>query len=190
MTPALASRLARRCALLLLGGMLAACASTTPAPPIDPAAAARGPLRVDGRFSLSFTEQQPETKTENASGTFELYKDDARLKVDLSGPLGQTIARAEHARGARAVLETNDGRRFEGATLDEVFERAIGIRVPAEKLPDWLADRFQTVLERAPDGSRVRATDSGWQIDRRGSRWHLVWHEGSRRIEVRLVANR
>ncbi len=183
-----ATNASRRVATLLLCGLLAACASAPPARPVDPSAGREVPLRVDGRFSLTFTEQQPETKTETASGSFELYSDATRLKVDLSSPLGQTIARAEHRRGARAVLETQDGRTFEGATLDDVFERAIGIRVPAEKLPDWLADRFETVLERAPDGSRVRATDSGWQIDRRGSRWLLVWHEGSRRIEVRLIA--
>ena len=169
---------------LLVGG----CASTTPGGAAS--AVAVQPVEIGGRFALSFTDPTADRKSENATGTFELYRDADRLNVDLSSPLGQTIAKAEHIRGRPAVLTTNDGRRFEGATLDDVFERAIGIRIPAEKLPDWLSDRFATVLERAPDGSRIRATDSGWQIDRRGRRWDLAWQQGSRRIEVRLISDR
>lgn len=182
-------RAARLLGALLSALLIAACASTSPDPG-NAAASVVQPLSLSGRFTLSYVEKAPETRTESASGTFDLYRDADRLNVDLSSPLGQTIARAEHIRGRPAILTTSDGRRFDGTTLDEVFERAIGIRIPAEKLPDWLSDRFENVIERAPDGSRVKATDNGWQIDRRERRWDLVWHEGGRRIEVRLIADR
>jgi len=105
----------------------------------------------------------------------------------MVSPFGQTIARAEQRAGRPATLQTADNRVLTGATLGAVFERAIGIRVPAEKLPDWLFNRFEQVLERSPDGQKVRARDAGWDIDRSGNRWDLVWHEGTQRIEVRLL---
>ena len=181
--------LATRLAGALLAGVLASCATPGANPVLATGAGEVATVKAAGRFSLTYTEQQPETKTESASGTFDLYRDASGLSVSLSSPLGQTIAQAEHRKGAPALLTTQDGQRIEGSTLDEVFERAIGIRVPAEKLPDWLTDRFEKVIERSADGTHLSATDSGWQIDRRGGRWTLVWHEGSRRIEVRLFVD-
>jgi outer membrane biogenesis lipoprotein LolB len=175
-------------AFLVLAALVGAGCASVPAARVAPAARVVAmPLELAGRFSTTYTAALPEGTRESSSGRFELYRDASRLTVDLSTPFGQTIARAEHRAGSPATLQTADNRRFTGSTLDEVFERAIGIRVPAEKLPDWLSDRFETVLERSADGERVKARDSGWDIDRSGSRWDLVWHEGIRRIEVRLV---
>jgi len=177
--------------LLVLGfGLLLAafggCATAPPARLPPPAETIKLPLELAGRFSTTYISTLPESR-ESASGRFELFKDTSRTTVDLISPFGQTIARAEHLAGSPATLLTSDNRRFTGATLDEVFERAIGIRVPAEKLPDWLSDRFDQVIERSADGQRTKARDTGWDIDRNGVRWDLVWHQGTQRIEVRLL---
>ena len=174
----------------LLAGCVAAvagCATTPPSPDVPPEAGVTLPLSLAGRFSTTYIATLPETKRESASGRFELFKDASRLTVDLISPFGQTIARAEHVAGSQARLQTADNRLFTGASLDEVFQRAIGIRVPAEKLPDWLSNRFENVIERSADGQHVKARDAGWDIDRSGGRWDLVWHEGTQRIEVRLL---
>ncbi len=173
--------------LAALTVLAAGCATTPPAPVVPATSALPSPLQLAGRFSTAYTPPLPETRRESASGRFELFKDESRLTVDLISPFGQTIARAEHRSGGPATLQTADNRRFTGATLDEVFERAIGIRVPAEKLPYWLTDRFEQVLERSADGRRIVARDAGWDIDRSDGRWDLVWHEGTQRIEVRLL---
>lgn len=144
-------------------------------------------MELGGRFSTSYITSLPEITRESASGRFELFKDKSRLTVDLITPFGQTIARAEHISGQPARLQTADKRIFTGPTLDDVFQKAIGIRVPAEKLPDWLSDRFDEVLQRSPDGRQVKARDAGWDIDRSDNRWDLVWQEGTQRIEVRLL---
>jgi outer membrane biogenesis lipoprotein LolB len=177
----------RHALLAALMALAAGCATTPPAPVPPPAGALPLPLQLAGRFSTTYITTLPETRQESASGRFELFKDETRLTVDLISPFGQTIARAEHHAGSPATLQTADNRRFTGATLDEVFERAIGIRVPAEKLPYWLTDRFEQVLERSADGRRIVARDAGWDIDRSDGRWDLVWHEGTQRIEVRLL---
>jgi len=177
-----------RAAFLAAWIALAAGCATAPAVRIPaPAGAVALPLELAGRFSTSYIASLPETKRESASGRFELFKDASRLTVDLISPFGQTIARAEHRTGSPATLQTADNRRFTGATLDEVFEKAIGIRVPAEKLPAWLSDRFEEVVERSADGRHIKARDAGWDIDRSDGRWDLVWHKGTERIEVRLL---
>ena len=147
------------------------------------------PFRLTGRFAMTHSERAPEEKHTAANGRFVVARNADGLSLALSSPLGQTIAEASQAPGRPAELRLQDGRLLRAATLDDVFERAIGIRVPAGRLPDWLAGRFQQVRERSADGSRVRAVDSGWQIERRDNRWDIVRDEGPRRIEVRLVAD-
>ena len=182
----------RRAATIAVGAalLLAGCASTPRQPPAPVADAnPAAPLSLAGRFAMTYTQSVPEAKQESASGRFTLHRDPKQLAVDLFSPFGQTIARAEQNTGQPARLVTADNRTLTGATLDEVFQRAIGIRVPAEKLPDWLSNRFERTLSRSPDGQRIRATDAGWDIDRDENRWNLVWHQGSQRIEVRLVVD-
>ncbi len=179
--------------LLLAGVLLAAqllaagCATTAPSPVLQAGNGDTTPMELGGRFAMSYNQALPEPKTESANGRFSLFRDATRLTVDLVSPFGQTIARAEHVAGEPARLQTADNRTFTGPTLDEVFRRAIGIRVPAEKLPAWLSNRFERVLERSADGQRIKAEDAGWDIDRSGGRWDLVWHRGTQRIEVRLL---
>jgi len=172
---------------LFLAVLGAGCATAPPAIVPPASAAIKLPLELAGRFSTSYITSLPETKRESASGRFELFKDASRLTVDLISPFGQTIARAEHVAGRPARLQTADNRVFTGASLDEVFQRAIGIRVPAEKLPDWLSNRFDEVLQQSADVRNVKARDAGWDIDRSDGRWDLVWQEGTQRIEVRLL---
>jgi outer membrane lipoprotein LolB len=172
---------------LFLAVLAAGCATAPPAIVPPASAAIKLPLELTGRFSTSYITSLPETKRESASGRFELFKDASRLTVDLISPFGQTIARAEHVAGRPARLQTADNRIITGASLDEVFQRAIGIRVPAEKLPDWLSNRFDEVLQQSADGRKVKARDAGWDIDRSDGRWDLVWQEGTQRIEVRLL---
>jgi outer membrane biogenesis lipoprotein LolB len=174
-------------AFLMAAAALSGCATTAEGPVRPAAGEAALPLELSGRFTTTYVTSLPETRRESASGRFELYKDTSRLTVDLLSPFGQTLARAEQVAGQPARLRTADGKEATGATLEEVFQRAIGIRVPAARLPDWLSDRFEEVVRRSPDGRRVTARDAGWLIEREGGRWDLVWHEGTQRVEVRLL---
>jgi outer membrane biogenesis lipoprotein LolB len=174
-------------ALVAAAASLSGCATTAEGPVRQAAGESALPLELSGRFTTTYVTSLPETKRESATGRFELYKDNSRLTVDLLSPFGQTIARAEQVQGRPAVLRTADGKEATGATLEEVFQRAVGIRVPAARLPDWLSDRFEQVVRRSPDGRHVTARDAGWEIERDGGRWDLVWHEGTQRVEVRLL---
>lgn len=181
------TRVALAAAVLVVSG----CASVSPPPPPPPApAVAQVPLeRLSGRFAMTDTEVVPEERRSGASGLFVVERNARGLMLELSSPLGQVIARASHPPGGPAELVTQNGQRLTGDSLDEVFQQAIGIRVPAERLPDWLDGRFAEILERSDDGRRLRARDDGWQIERRNNRWDLVLDQGTRRIEVRLIAD-
>lgn len=172
------------CAALVVTG----CA-TAPARSPDISALEGAPFRLAGRFAMTHSERVPEEKNTSATGLFVVERDTRGLSLELSSPLGQAIARASQAVGRPAELRLQDGRVLRAATLDDVFEQAIGIRVPAQRLPDWLAGRFEQVRERNEDGTRLRAVDSGWQIERRDNRWDIVKDDGPRRIEVRLIAD-
>ncbi len=172
---------------LVAATSLSGCATTADGPVRQAAGESALPLELSGRFTTTYVTSLPETKRESATGRVELYKDNSRLTVDLLSPFGQTIARAEQVQGRPAVLRTADGKEATGATLEDVFQRAVGIRVPAARLPDWLSDRFEEVVHRSPDGRHVTARDAGWEIERDGGRWDLVWHEGTQRVEVRLL---
>lgn len=189
MTPPRLARGRQYLAALMIGAALSGgCTTFQPEPPAPPIDASR-PLSLTGRFSISYTESLPEPKTEHHSGRFLLKKDAQDLGIELFSPFGQTIVRAGQHQGEPAWLDTARHQRFTGQSLEDVLQQAIGIPVPADRLPDWLSDRFETVLERSGDGSRIRARDRGWQIERTNRRWHLLWHQNTRRLEIRLVVD-
>ena len=183
----------RRAALAAaLAAFLVGCATPpadAPRPPLLTGDTTAERLHLAGRFSMTDSTRVPEERHASASGLFVVERSAEGLMLELSSPLGQIIARARHRPGEAAELVTQNGERFTGDTLDDVFARAIGIRVPAERLPAWLDGQFAEVLERSPDGSRLRAVDQGWQIERQGQRWTLALDQATRRIEVRLFAD-
>lgn len=174
-----------RASPLLAGLLLAGCATTPPAGP--PLAHPDQPLHLTGRFSISETRPQPEPRSLHNSGRFALDRDARHLSFSLYSPFGQTIARASQQYGQPAWLETAQHQRFHGDTLEQVLTDATGITVPVSRLPHWLSDRFQHVIERSPDGRRIRAREDGWQIERHDRQWYLVQHQPGRRLEIRLV---
>jgi outer membrane biogenesis lipoprotein LolB len=181
------SRTLLAAAFVAAAAALTGCATTAEGPAPQAAEGVTLPLELTGRFTATYVTSLPETRRESASGRFELFKDASRLTVDLLSPFGQVMARAEQVEGNPARLQTADDKVHTGKSLEEVFQRAMGIRVPVGRLPDWLSDRFEQVVARSGDGRRVTARDAGWLIERDGGRWDLAWHEGTQRIEVRLL---
>lgn len=185
-------RLRGACVAAAIALLAAGCSSLpaeAPRPPTLEGSSRGDILHLTGRFSMTDSERVPEEKHTGATGLYLLERSADGLLIELSSPLGQTLVRATQRPGQPAELVTQNGDRLTGDSLDEVFHRAIGIEVPASRLPDWLEGRFDQLQQRSPDGSRIRATEAGWQIDRRGNRWDIVRDEGTRRIEVRLIGD-
>jgi outer membrane lipoprotein LolB len=121
-------------------GLLAACASLPP--PAPPAGAA---AVLAGRFSLAVTHTPGGAleKRENWTGRFSLVTGAAGQSLDLSSPLGATLARIESGPdGASLSVPEGGGVRTErGSDVQALSERVLGWSLPLAGLPDWVAGR-------------------------------------------------
>jgi outer membrane biogenesis lipoprotein LolB len=175
---------------------LGGCAVAPPAPPpAAPAAVAIDAVREwAGRFSVISRPDTPEANQEAGAGRFVLVSRPApggrTLELDVVTPFGQTIATARRAPDGSATMTLADGRRIEAPSLDALLERALGWPLPVERLPAWLDDRFETVLERDTEGQPRLAQDSGWRIEREPRRWALQRSHAGGTLRVVLVLDR
>jgi outer membrane lipoprotein LolB len=198
----------RAFALALAAATLAGCAVVAPPTPSAPPAAPPGSLdslgspaapratdaarEWSGRFAISRTSADPGARQEAAAGRFELaavpMPGGRRLELALTSPFGQTVATGRREPDGGSTLRLADGRTLRAATLDGLVERALGAPLPVERLPDWLDDRFETVLERDPQGRPTLAADSGWRIEREPLRWALqrAHADGTLRVVLQL----
>lgn len=177
---------------------LAGCAT----PPSTPEPTARdGPPNLwTGRFAATVSDADPAgngTREERSSGRFSLRVEGPSTELELSSPLGQTIAQVRLDDG-RATLLAADGKSWQAPSAEALTEQVFGWRVPLANLPDWLEGRIAEPTER--DGSRVVAgLDHGWsvRIDAseagRPRRLALDWPAGGgageRRLSLRLVVD-
>ncbi len=175
---------------------LAGCA----APPLTPDVG--GAAQWSGRFSV--TASSDGAPDERSSGRFLLHVLDGRSRLELSSPLGQTLAQLQLADG-RAQLTTAEGKRFEADSAEALTEQVFGWRVPVGDLPRWLDGRFSSPTEF--DGTRVAAArESDWTIrveawrdEARPARLALTWPADAdqatapaangRRLSLRLVVD-
>ena len=183
----------RRRGLLLVPLLLAGCATLPSPAPLDVAAGGR---IWTGRFAVSqqLKEADGRARQETASGRFRLQTRPVTggetLDLELSSPFGQILASGQRTADGRATLRLADGRLLGADSLDALLAEALGAALPIERLPDWLSDRYETVLARSPEGMVQRAQDSGWQIDREARRWVLEHPYGGAPVRAVLVLDR
>jgi outer membrane lipoprotein LolB len=97
----------------------------------------------------------------SVSASFELRGTAEQGELDLSGPLGQTVARARWAPG-RAQLLTSDGERS-FPDLESLAGEALGERLPLGALVDWLRGR---PWRGAPSRSTADGFEQlNWRVD-------------------------
>jgi outer membrane lipoprotein LolB len=101
--------------------------------------------------------------TANFRWTHERQRDE----LDLSSPLGQTIARLSgDASGVR--LQTPDGRVETASDWAALTTRALGWPLPVEGLAFWIQgmprDGTPAAVERASDGMPAALRQDGWSV--------------------------
>jgi len=185
-------------AMLAAGALVAACAS--PAPPAATPASTT-PDFWSGRFAVTWSANRYQQGEEHASGRFELLARGRRSVLDLTSPLGQTIARVTiDPHETALVLE--DGSRHSAASADALTEQVFGWRIPLADLPRWLSGRIAQP-ERFEGGRPTAGIDNGWFVrfdaftDSGPRRLALQWPaqpenaaQATQRIELRLVVDR
>ena len=174
--------------------LLAACASA----PLQPSTrttvdAADTPFSIAGRISARRGDA-------GVAGAFTWTHDAAHDAIDLSTPLGQTLAKLEG--GANGVeVRLPDGRTQTAATWRELTERAFGVTIPVDGLSAWVrgvpraAEPF--TIERDARGRPALLRQQGWEVvyayaddaAERPLRASLSY-PGPDTIEVRVVVDR
>jgi outer membrane lipoprotein LolB len=155
---------ARRSALLPLLLLPAACATLPPA---------AGVASYSGKFSLKVAGDE---RQDVMSGRFALTVDGAGVTLDLSTPLGTTVARIHSgADGATLTVPSGGGLRTErGPDPDALSRRVLGWSLPVDGIGDWIEGRPAPGrpyrLSPADDGGS-RLEQDGWTIrlDPRGA---------------------
>lgn len=150
--------------------VLAVCACQS-LPPVH------GGVTYEGRFALAVN---GDSRHEASSGRFTMTVDPPNLTVDLSTPLGTTVARVHTGPdGAQVTVPTTTGLKTErGPNADELSLQVLGWPLPVSGIGDWVQGRpvpgRPYRLEPGQDGSSVLEQD-GWTIrfEARGSGGHL-----------------
>jgi outer membrane lipoprotein LolB len=141
----------------LLGVLATACA-TLPPP--------TGGVSYSGRFALAVDGIE---RHETASGRFALTVDRSDVTLDLSTPLGTTVARLQSGpAGARLTVPSAGGLRTEqGPDPDALSLQVLGWPLPVSGISDWIEGR--PVPDRPfrmdpGDAGAAQLQQDGWTI--------------------------
>ena len=175
--------------------VVAGCATPTPPPVAEPSVGA--PNFWSGRFAVTYTEGGYQPREERSSGRFSLLADGTRRELELSSPLGQTMAQVTLDSG-EATLVASDGRQYRAESGEALTERVFGWRVPIGDLPRWLGGRIAQPTQRE-NGRVVAGIDGRWSVrfeafeGERPRRLSIDWpaegSDGARRLELKLVVD-
>lgn len=123
-------------------------------------------VNYSGRFALAVTGVD---RHETVSGRFALNVDRPEVTLDLSTPLGTTVARVQSGpSGARLTVPSAGGlRTAQGPDPDALSLQVLGWTLPVSGLGDWIEGRPAAGrpyrLEPGADGAEQLEQD-GWTI--------------------------
>ncbi|MEF7614947.1 outer membrane lipoprotein LolB [Aquincola sp. MAHUQ-54] len=117
---------------------------------------------ISGRLAVQIAEPADRPgDARNVSAQFELRGDAALGELNLSGPLGNTLAQARWQQGQAELLTTQGTRRFD--SLDAMSQEMLGEPLPLAALIEWLRGRpWAAAVSHANDAGFEQL---GWQID-------------------------
>ena len=173
---------------------LGACASLPP--PVGneaPLAAPDTPFAIAGRISARHGDA-------GVAGSFSWRHEPGHDAIELSSPLGQTLARLDGG-PAEVTAQLQDGRSQSAPTWRALTERAFGVTIPIDGLSSWIralprpGARFSVERDAAGRVAQLRQDD--WDIvyayadDRAQTPFRVTLsYPGAEPIEVRVVVDR
>jgi outer membrane lipoprotein LolB len=190
----LGAALVKRIAVGLFAGVLAACASLPPPATIEtPAAGVDAPFSIGGRISARRGDA-------GVAGAFAWTHDARRDSIELSTPLGQTLAKLD-GDAHEVTVRLSDGRVEAGPTWSALTEKAFGVTIPVDGLASWIRARPQPdaryAVERDASGRVALLRQDGWEVvyayadDAARTPFRVTLrYPGAEPIEVRVVVDR
>lgn len=140
---------------MLFGLVLSACVSLPPTP--RPMRGSIEAFTLEGRVSVRRDERP-------YHGGIHWEHTAAHDEILLTGPLGQGLAALNRdANGARLV--TSDGKEYRAENWGALADEILGLTLPLDALPHWLAGNAPIIRGRDAQGRPRRAESQGWQIE-------------------------
>ncbi|HSG21390.1 MAG TPA: lipoprotein insertase outer membrane protein LolB [Azonexus sp.] len=149
-------------AALIVGGLLAGCASVPPSAMPD-----RDQIRdftLEARFALRVS--LPDQAAQSSGGRLSWTHKNGDNRILLSSPLGYGLAEIETT-PERSLLRTADGKTLESSDPDALMEEVTGQRLPVSRLSAWLLGRASNSAQIENDERQrpTRLREAGWQVD-------------------------
>jgi outer membrane lipoprotein LolB len=181
--------------VLAVAAVLSGCAPLAPAPEsvtVDRGALAAA-FTAEGRLSAR-------RGSDGVAGQFSWRHESAHDTIDLTSPLGQTIARLE-GDAAGVKIERSDGRVDVAQDWDTLTSRSLGLTLPVAGLSAWLRglprDGSRYAFERDERDRPLVLRQDGWEVTyayaepdaTRATRLTLRY-PGADPIEVRIAVDR
>lgn len=161
----------RRRAFLLLLALLAGCAGTVPVPLPSATRSYSEAMTISGRLSVAY---ERDGRAQSLQGKFRWAQSRNRTDIELSSPLGQTMARITILPD-RAMLEQSNGEVRAADSVDALTEDALGWSLPVNGLRFWLQgftrDGEQPMRAVAPGDTATLHSD-GWRVR------YVSWQDG------------
>jgi outer membrane lipoprotein LolB len=181
-------------ALGVIALALGACASLPPPGGNEaPLAAADTPFVIAGRISARRGDA-------GVAGSFSWRHERAHDAIELSTPLGQTLARLDGGPD-EVTAQLQDGKTQSAPTWGALTQRAFGVTIPIDGLASWIralprpGAHFN--VERDAAGRVAQLRQDGWDIgyayadDRAQKPFRVTLsYPGADPIEVRVVVDR
>ena len=175
--------------------VLAACATQPTAPVSQPAfSTADSPFDLGGRISARRGDA-------GVAGSFAWRHTPSHDAIELSTPLGQTLAKLE-GNASGATVQLSDGRTETAPTWRALTERAFGVTIPVDGLAFWIRGRAApgstATVERDARGRVSSLRQNGWDVAydyaddsaADAPRRVTLTYPGAEPIEVRAVVDR
>lgn len=189
-------RKAFSCLCLVATALLAACSVT---PSVDQQQITEQ-TRI-GRFAVLAFDKREGVNKDAVQGGFVWRDLGTNLVLDLTNPLGSTLARVEVS-DFQSVLINSAGQRMVAPSPDDLLARVLGGRpLPVSGIRYWVKGELMPTAQAQgvthdEQGRLLTAEQNGWQIslseyDAKGpTRMHLLRNEPAERISVRLSVDR
>ncbi len=160
-------RFGRLAASCLVAATLAACSTVPTAPRVPATASADGTFERAGRFALNVYDKSTERNRDSVQGGFTWLDTGSVLTLDLTNPLGSTLARVVVSDN-QAVLTRSNGKRTVAADPDALVAEVLGSAIPVSGMRHWLKGQ-----RNGQDGAAAGAnTAKNSEFDESG--WHVT----------------
>jgi len=162
-------RYTRLTAICLVAAILAACSTVPTQPPASQAARADGTFERSGRFALNVYDRSAERNRDSVQGGFTWLDTGAVLTLDLTNPLGSTLARVVVADN-QAVLTRSNGQRTVASDPDALVAEVLGSPIPVSGMRNWLKGRRNSLGQGQRTAGQTGAAQGAQTFDEAGWR--------------------